>query len=182
MSRCQNKVVDVVAVFGGGGGVQVSGTWDGRVCLWDLRNGSMVEQWETHNERVWAVALDNYRIVSAGLDRNIVVRSFIPSSSSQQDAQQTSNLHSASASAGSMGSDAAREMSSFRDGFSEETEGTGIDAGEQSDETDLSASMNISTSSAFDAAVHIGGTSCGEALSAGGELGAGESSHVKQLS
>lgn len=54
----------------------VSGTWDGRVCLWDLRQGSLVREWESHNERVWAVAMDRYHIVSAALDRAIVVRSF----------------------------------------------------------------------------------------------------------
>ncbi len=31
---------------------QACGTWDGRVLLWDLRAGQMVNQWEAHAERV----------------------------------------------------------------------------------------------------------------------------------
>lgn len=56
----------------------VSGTWDGRVCLWDLRRNALVQEWETHNERVWAVAMDRFRLVSAGLDHALTVRSFAP--------------------------------------------------------------------------------------------------------
>lgn len=36
--------------------LKVSGTWDGRMCLWDLRKGALVREWYSHNERVWAVS------------------------------------------------------------------------------------------------------------------------------
>jgi hypothetical protein len=37
------------------------------VFLWDLRGGSLIRSWESHQERVWAVAVDDYNIVSASL-------------------------------------------------------------------------------------------------------------------
>ena len=59
---------------------QVSGTWDGRVMLWDLFSGGgkLVKEWASHNERVWAVSMDDFHVVSAGLDKSVCVRSFLP--------------------------------------------------------------------------------------------------------
>jgi hypothetical protein len=48
-------VLHVLSLCPAAVGLQVSGTWDGRMCLWDLRKGSLVREWYSHNERVWAV-------------------------------------------------------------------------------------------------------------------------------
>ena len=62
-----------------GGWRLASGTWDGRTMLWDMQSGRKVKEWRSHcEERVWAIAMDDYHIVSAGLDSNVCVRSFLP--------------------------------------------------------------------------------------------------------
>mmetsp|Transcript_17388 Transcript_17388/g.37549 ORF Transcript_17388/g.37549 Transcript_17388/m.37549 type:complete len:525 (-) Transcript_17388:1845-3419(-) len=55
-----------------------SGTWDGRVMLWDLPSGRLVKEWKHHNERVWAIAMDDYHVASAALDKTVCVRNFLP--------------------------------------------------------------------------------------------------------
>ena len=50
---------------------QASGTWDGRTLLWDLRNGGLIKEWKSHNERVWALSMDDYHVTTAGLDTKV---------------------------------------------------------------------------------------------------------------
>lgn len=57
---------------------QASGTWDGRTLLWDLTRGKVIKEWQSHQERVWALSMDDYHVVSAGLDARVCVRSFLP--------------------------------------------------------------------------------------------------------
>jgi hypothetical protein len=58
----------------------VSGEWDGTVNLWDLRMGRRLARWQEagvrHEERVWAVVMDKYRVVTAGLDHKLQVLHF----------------------------------------------------------------------------------------------------------
>ncbi len=60
----------------------VSGEWDGSVNVWDLRKpGASLARFEGqglgHAERVWAVAMDQYRAVTGGLDHKLQVLSFV---------------------------------------------------------------------------------------------------------
>ena len=58
--------------------LQASGTHDGRTLLWDMTRGSLIKEWQSHQERVWALSMDDYHVVSAGLDTRVCVRSFLP--------------------------------------------------------------------------------------------------------
>ena len=58
--------------------LQASGTHDGRTLLWDMTRGSLIKEWQSHQERVWALSMDDYHVVSAGLDTRVCVRSFRP--------------------------------------------------------------------------------------------------------
>ena len=46
--------------------------------LWDLTSGGLIKEWKSHDERVWAISMDDYHVTSAGLDRRVCVRSFLP--------------------------------------------------------------------------------------------------------
>lgn len=56
----------------------VCGCHDGRVYVWDLRTDRLLHTLTGHAERVWAVAFDDWHLVSAGLDGQVIVRSFLP--------------------------------------------------------------------------------------------------------
>jgi WD40 repeat protein len=59
----------------------VSGEWDGSINVWELRMGASLARFEGqglgHAERVWAVAMDQYRAVTGGLDHKLQVLSFV---------------------------------------------------------------------------------------------------------
>ena len=59
-----------------------AGCSNGKVYVWDLRGTSKTLVLPGHRDRVWALAMDAATLVSAGLDGNIVVRSFLPPSES----------------------------------------------------------------------------------------------------
>lgn len=74
--------------LGGSGDSRLAvGCSDGSVHLWDLRAGSCSSGASSgaplvlsgHADRVWALAMDESSLVSAGLDGDILVRSFLPS-------------------------------------------------------------------------------------------------------
>eukprot|EP00798_Chlamydomonas_sp_ICE-L_P021120 gene21120-28011_t len=46
--------------------------------LWDLGSGNIVKETASHEERVWAVSLNDYTATTASLDRSIAVHSFLP--------------------------------------------------------------------------------------------------------
>jgi hypothetical protein len=63
--------------FSPDGGSVVSGGYDGRVCLWDVKTGSLGACWpEQHQGRVYAVAFtpDGRAVVSGGMDGVVKVR------------------------------------------------------------------------------------------------------------
>jgi WD40 repeat protein len=60
----------------------VAGEWDGSISVWELRTGTRLARFEGgqggagHEERVWAVAVDQHRAITGGLDRKLQLLSF----------------------------------------------------------------------------------------------------------
>ena len=68
-----------VPVFQYDGSRLASGTADGRTLLWDLRTGGKITEWRgSQDDRISALAMDDYRLVSAGNNNSIYVSSFLP--------------------------------------------------------------------------------------------------------
>lgn len=55
---------------------QVTGSWDGKVTAWDMRMRRQVKVLHEHNERVWALAANEQRLASGGLDGMVMVYNF----------------------------------------------------------------------------------------------------------
>lgn len=75
-----------VPVFQYDGTRLASGTADGRTMLWDLRTGRKITEWKgSQDDRISALAMDDYRLVSAGNNNRIYVCSFLPSDEEDDD-------------------------------------------------------------------------------------------------
>jgi WD40 repeat protein len=75
-----------VPVFQYDGSRLASGTADGRTLLWDLRTGSKITEWSgSQDDRISALAMDDYRLVSAGNNNSIYVSSFLPNDDEDED-------------------------------------------------------------------------------------------------
>lgn len=75
-----------VPVFQYDGSRLASGTGDGRTILWDLTSGKKVNEWRgSQDDRISALAMDDYRLVSAGNNNSIYISSFLPNDNPEDE-------------------------------------------------------------------------------------------------
>ena len=84
--HCLDHGGSSVPVFQYDGSRLASGTADGRTLLWDLTTGRKITEWRgTEDDRISALAMDDYRLVSAGNNNSIYVSSFLPSDNPEDE-------------------------------------------------------------------------------------------------